>query len=218
MINLDKESRKKIEKFSEFVGSEKLEKEVNRLVKEKIRNDLTSSAINNRTFTNLAEIRSMKVYGWYEELVTAIINASRTVNIEDVATNLPDPFGGEDIKDVQTTIGIKSVFSQQVTIDRAEFSNKISFHSDNQDILDLLEIRQNGGEWVVETEGEEGSEKNTYVLNAKRGYETTTRVENMIKDALMKYFAENKNDLQDKLEEKFEKWMKGEKIEIEKDK
>lgn len=208
-------NKKNVGKFIDFLEEKNLSSLFTELMKEKIRGDLIGIS---RDFPEMSIHRAVtsKHATWYGELIGAIIDSSRTAAPRNIGSNF-DLFGLDDAEQLTSQITVKTRFDQGITISGAEFSSRITFHSEDEDILKLLEVREVGGEITTEGGGEE-DEKKTYALNASRGSEMTSRIESRISDALKTYLATNSKDIDEEISNKFEEWASKNNVEISKGK
>lgn len=211
-LYITEKSRKNVENLSKFLSENDLQREFNQVLKDKIRKDLREIS---RSKGDMPLNRAVRVQeNWYGELIAAIINSSRTADPRRIGSNF-DIFDFDDADELTSKVMVKTRFDELVTVAGGEFSSKITFHSDNEDILRLLEIKEVGGELHIEGGGED-DEKKTYTFNASRGSEMTSRIENRISESLKTYFSTNFKDINDEIGEKFSEWAKKNDIKIEK--
>lgn len=208
MLSIDPKSKKAISEFAEFLSEKELGEHYTQLVKERIRYDLYNHPLNGQTFADMQDIRNRagKSKDWFENLIVAVINASRTADLEFSKEFTGDEFM-DDPDDLFKKLNVSIEYSPIPSIPGASFSSQIKFESSEERIIELMNIQYYGGEWKVE--GKDG-EKKTYYINAKRGLDVTTRIERLISEAMSNYFLAKPIDKE--IEDKFNEWKGGKKL------
>lgn len=206
-MSVDSKGTKTLLEFTRFLEEKNLEKHYTSLIRERIKEDLINHPLRGRKFASIQEIRDNAGRGkdWFENLIIAVVNASRTADIEFSKEFTGDLFM-DDFVDETKDINTRIEFYPTPTIPGASFRSEISFESEDENLTTLLNVRQLGGEWSYIT-GE--GEKKSYVINAKRGMDVTARIEKYISDAMSEYFFSKPID--EEIEEKFEQWSKDKK-------
>lgn len=207
IMSVDSKSTKTLHKFAEFLDEKNLKEHYTNLIRERVKEDLINHPLRGRQFASIREIRTLGGKGkdWFENLVIAVVNASRTADLEFSKEFSGDLFM-EDMGDADKEINTRVEFYPTPTLPGAEFRSEISFESDDDNLTELLNIRNLGGEWTAE--GKDG-EKKSYAINSKRGLDVTARIERYISDAMSEYFYSAPID--EEIENKFEEWYKNKK-------